>query len=159
MAKALCPRLVGCSTLQRLEGMCVILLRNIETSIQWTYILTKFSVYQNVFFSNYNQTYLILSDNFFYSTFFFFLSTLFYDGFIVHLNKYEILTMYQNTFCIFVGSGQRSKNIQRNDIRRRFIFGFLGQQKIDSDHIRHTVGSIECNWHLRVRVGVRRLRR
>jgi len=53
--------------------------------------------------------------------------------------------MYQNTFCIFIGSGQRSKNIQRNDIRRRFVFGVLGQQKIDSDHIRHTVGSIKCN--------------
>jgi len=144
--------------------MYVILFRNNETSIQWTCILTKCSIFQNVYFSNYNQIYLILSDNFFYRTYlffyFFFLSTI---NFVlwwfhcIHINKYEKLKIYQNTFFIFVGSGQRSKNIQRNDIRRRFVFGVLGQQKTDSDHIRLKVGSIECNWHLRVRVGVRRL--
>jgi len=62
-------------------------------------------------------------------------------------------------FCIYIGGGQRSKNIQRNDIRRRFVFSVLGQQKIDSDHIRHTVGSVERDRHLRVWIGLRRLRR
>lgn len=58
------------------------------------------------------------------------------DDNTIHINKLHKCA---------AGRGQCGENIQRDDIGRGLLFGVLGQQEIDTDHIGHTTLPVERN--------------
>jgi hypothetical protein len=60
---------------------------------------------------------------------------------------------------MLLGRGKFDKSVQRDQSRRRFLFGILGQQENDRHDPLRSVEDAKCDGHIHLRFSLRRVRR